>query len=676
MSDGESALGSDLNPAQLEAVRSTEGAYLVIAGAGTGKTRTLVYRVAELVSRGIAPESILLLTFTRRAAHEMLRRASVLLDERCDRVAGGTFHSFANRVLRHYGRLLGYEPSYTILDRADAGDIIGILRAELGYDKRGRRFPRKDTILDLLSKRVNTNRSFDSLLEEDYPQFLDEQQALEEIESAYRQRKKEQNVMDYDDLLLHLRTLLVDHPDARQRLAATYEYIMVDEYQDTNRLQAHIVALLASDRGNLMVVGDDAQSIYSFRGANFRNIMDFPEIFKDCRTILLERNYRSTQPILDLGNAILTSARERFEKNLFTDNDDLRKPVFVRTSDDQDQATFICDRILELREEAVALDDIAVLSRAAWHTNSLEIELQRRNIPFRKYGGQRFVEAAHVKDLSALLRISLNPLDATSWFRVLQLLEGVGPRRAQQMTELVLQSNGDLERAFATHFRAARYGTPLVTLCEQLKLLGDAGDSVATRIAEAIRHYETLMPKKYDDVARRRGDLEALLVIAERYDTLETFLTDIAIDPPQLRSGPTQRDPEDEWITVSTIHSAKGLEWHAVFLVNLNNGYFPNTNTLNDPDDYEEERRLLYVAVTRAKRELYLLKPEQIAGRGFFGGGIGELSSLIQDIPDFERLIEKRSFASRREGALAESSGIVEVNEERLRRIQDYFEDG
>ncbi len=398
----------ELNAAQREAVESTEGAYLVIAGAGTGKTRTLVHRLAKLVSDGVSPESILLLTFTRRAASDMLRRASLILDERCSRAAGGTFHSFANLVLRRHASKLGYDNGFTILDRADAADILGILRSELGYDRRGRRFPRKDTILDLLSKRVNTRRDLEALLDEDYPQFQDEREPLEEITRAYAERKKAQNVMDYDDLLVNLRRLLLEHPQTRQQLASAYRYQMVDEYQDTNRLQAHIVALLAADHGNVMVVGDDAQSIYSFRGADFRNIMDFPEIFPEAKTILLEQNYRSSQPILDLSNQILESAAERFEKHLYSEIEDERRPFYVRTSDDQDQAVFICKTILDLREEGTDLGEIAVLSRAAWHTNSLEIELGRRNIPFRKFGGQRFVEAAHVKDLSALLRVGLS----------------------------------------------------------------------------------------------------------------------------------------------------------------------------------------------------------------------------------------------------------------------------
>ena len=666
----------ELNAAQLEAVQATEGPYLVIAGAGTGKTRTLVHRLAKLVSNGVSPESILLLTFTRRAASEMLRRASLVLDERCARAAGGTFHSFANLILRQNASKLGYDNGFTILDRADAADILGILRSELGYDRRGRRFPRKDTILDLLSKRINTRRNLEALLDEDYPQFQDELEPLEEIARAYDARKKAQNVMDYDDLLVNLRRLLVDHPQTRQHLASTYHYQMVDEYQDTNRLQAHIVALLAADHGNVMVVGDDAQSIYSFRGADFRNIMDFPEIFPEAKTIFLEQNYRSSQPILDLGNQILESATERFEKHLFSEIEDERRPFYVRTSDDQDQAVFICKTILDLREEGVDLDEIAVLSRAAWHTNSLEIELGRRNIPFRKFGGQRFVEAAHVKDLSALLRVGLNPLDVSSWLRLLQLLDGVGPRRAQQMTELVTNAKGDVDRAFATHFRAARYGTALQDLCSVLRVVADESRDLGARLAAAIDYYAEQMPRKYDDASRRQGDLEALAVIAERYQSLESFLTDIVINPPELRRS-SGDDPEDEWITVSTVHSAKGLEWEAVFVVHLTNGHFPIFASLNDPSAYEEERRLLYVAATRAKRLLYLMKPEQVTGRGAFGGGLSETSALLQDIPGFDSLVEKKTYTAQRQDETLEGQRprLIEVNEERLKRIQDYFDD-
>jgi DNA helicase-2/ATP-dependent DNA helicase PcrA len=673
----------DLNPAQLEAVRSIEGPHLVVAGAGTGKTRTLVARVAWLVSHGVEPESILLLTFTRRAAREMLRRATALLDERCGRVAGGTFHSFANLALRRNAQRLGYTPDFTILDRADASELLGALRAELGFDRRDRRFPRKDTLADLYSKLANTRHSLDSLLEEDYPNFVEDREPIAQLRDLYQRRKREQNVMDYDDLLLNLRDLLADHEEARRRLSQRYRHIMVDEYQDTNRLQAHIAALLASEHGNLMVVGDDAQSIYSFRGADFRNIMDFARVFPDARVLLLEENYRSTQPVLDLGNAILESSREKFDKRLFTRRPGDQKPAFVRTGDDHDQAAYVCDRILELREEGTPLAEIAVLTRAAWHSNTLEIELGRRNIPFRKFGGIKFVEAAHVKDVSALLRMAVNPLDGPSWLRVLQLLPGIGPRRARQLTELVLAARGDVEKAFATERRKARSGAELEELCDLLGAIANPAPPVPQRLERALVWYRPRLETKYDDPKRRARDLDALLVVAEQYKSLEQFLTDIAIEPPEFGRDPTERDPEDEWVTVSTIHSAKGLEWDAVFILNLNNGQFPVMNAAAEPDSYEEERRLLYVAVTRSRRHLWLLKPEVVAARF---GGVGELSPLLRDIDGFDRLVESSSWSAPREGERGdrdsfERYGPTRVGEaganssaaNRLANIRDYF---
>ena len=670
----------DLNPAQLEAVRSLEGPHLVVAGAGTGKTRTLVARVAWLVSHGVDPESILLLTFTRRAAREMLRRATALLDERCARVAGGTFHSFANTVLRRNAQRLGYTAGFTILDRADASELLGALRAELGFDRKDRRFPRKDTLADLYSKLANTRHSLETLLEAEYPSFVDDRDAIAQLRELYATRKREQNVMDYDDLLLRLRDLLADHDEARRRLSQRYRYIMVDEYQDTNRLQAHIAALLASEHGNLMVVGDDAQSIYSFRGADFRNIMDFPRVFPDTKIILLEENYRSTQPVLDLGNAILESSREKFDKRLFTRRPGELLPAFVRTGDDHDQAAFVCDRVLELREEGTPLSEIAVLTRAAWHSNTLEIELGRRNIPFRKFGGIKFVEAAHVKDVSALLRMAVNPLDGPSWLRVLQLLPGIGPRRARQLAELVLAAKGDVEKAFATERRKARHGEALEELCDLLGALANPAPPVPERLERALAWYRPLLQAKYDDALRRGRDLDALLVLAEQYKSLERFLTDIAIEPPEFGRDPTERDPEDEWITVSTIHSAKGLEWDAVFVLNLNNGQFPVMNAAAEPESFEEERRLLYVAVTRCRHHLWLMKPEVVAARF---GGVGELSPLIRDIAGFERLVESSSWSAPRDDAEPWRAGVAAARGERLIRndtaanrlanIVDYF---
>ncbi len=662
---------NELNPAQLEAAMTVDGPRLVIAGAGTGKTRTLVYRVAQLVLRGMPPESILLLTFTRRAAQEMLRRASSILDERCRRVAGGTYHGFANQVLRRHAKRLDYGNSFTIVDRSDATDLIGILRAEAGLDKKGRRFPRKDTIYDLLSKRTNTGRPLEELLEESYPQFVDDHDDIAELGKLYTQRKKEHNVMDYDDLLVNLRRLLAEHDEVRRRISSHHRYVMVDEYQDTNRLQAHIGALLASEHGNIMVVGDDAQSIYSFRGADFRNIMDFPKIFPDCRPITLEQNYRSAQPILDLGNAILKRARKKYEKKLWSEVEGDDKPVFVRCADANDQSEFICRQVLELREEGVPLGEIAVLARAAWHTNTLEIALQGRNIPFRKFGGMKFVETAHVKDVCAFLKLGLNPTDDSAWFRVLQLFPGVGPKTAQQIAGTVLAKSGDVSVLTDPRFAKRKYGGHLKTLRRLLEETGREGVTVGGRLEKVLERYKDWMGKKYDDVKRRQRDLDALWALAERYKDVASFLSDLAIDPPEFGRQDPRDDHEDEWMTLSTVHSAKGLEWHAVFVVQLNAGQFPSFNSMADPDSFEEERRLFYVAVTRAKQNLFLMKPDQTWQRAY-SYEVGEISPLVSDIPSFGKLTEEQYFAAQWEHD-GESGGGAESRSGRLGHIQDYF---
>jgi DNA helicase-2/ATP-dependent DNA helicase PcrA len=660
----------ELNPAQLEAATALEGPYLVIAGAGSGKTRTLVYRVAHLVLRGVPPPSILLLTFTRRAAQEMLRRAASILDERCRRVAGGTYHGFANLTLRRYAKRLDYGERFTIVDRSDAAELIGILRTEGGYDKKGRRFPRKDTILDLLSKQVNTERPLEELLEEDYPQFADDLEDLEDLGRRYAARKKEQNVMDYDDLLVNLRRLLAEHDDVRRKLSAQNRYVMVDEYQDTNRIQAHIGALLASEHGNVMVVGDDAQSIYSFRGADFRNIMEFPRIFPDCRTIKLEQNYRSTQPILDLGNAILERAREKYVKKLWSDVEGDARPAFVRCADANDQAEFICKRVLELREEGVPLAEIAVLARAAWHTNTLEIALQSRNIPFRKFGGLRFVESAHVKDVCALLKLGVNPTDAAAWFRVLQLFEGVGPKTAQQVARPIVEKGGDVAVLTDPKFAKRKYGPDLKKLRKLLERTSDEGVAPAERLEHVLTTYKGWMSKKYDDVKRRQRDLDALRALAERYETVEGFLSDLAIDPPDFGRQESARDEEDEWMTLSTVHSAKGLEWHTVFVIQLNAGQFPSHNSMADPASYEEERRLLYVAVTRAKQNLYLMKPDQTWQRSY-SYEVGETSPLLEEVPNLAKLVEEQYFAVQWQQETVEE--VKASTKSRLSNIQGYF---
>jgi len=606
---------NELNPAQLAAVESIDGPYLVIAGAGSGKTRVLVHRVAYLVEQGVKPDQILLLTFTRRAAEQMLRRASLLLDERCSKVSGGTFHSFANMILRKYAKFLEISNNFTILDQADAEDAVNLVRTQLGYHKSEKRFPRKHAILEAISKSVNKSADISDVLYDEYPQFMEFTEEIKKIRDEYNKYKRQKSLLDYDDLLVFLKDLLSKHEDVRASLCAKYKYIMVDEYQDTNKLQAHIVCLLAADNANIMVVGDDAQSIYSFRGANFKNIIDFPKIFKGTKIITLEENYRSTQPILNLTNAVIRQAKEKFEKNLYTKKKEGNIPVFVDCPDENSQSTFVADKILELREEGVSLKDIAVLFRSGWHSNDLEIELSSRNIPFAKYGGQKFVEAAHIKDLLSYLRIAYNTHDQVSWLRALLLIPRIGPKTAVKIIEAVLGNSKDKELLLKNE--------ELAKMLELLKGVDCQRDAPAKIIEKFLSYYQPLLKIKYDDFNKRLNDLDSLLRIADRYKTTEQFLVDMALEPPErsiIEAG--KRDKDDTLLTLSTIHSAKGLEWHTVFLIYVAEGHLPSYLSLETEDEIEEERRLFYVAATRAKVNLFLLKPHiDRSPRSFMDGG-------------------------------------------------------
>jgi len=605
----------ELNPAQLNAVESVRGAYLVIAGAGSGKTRVLVHRVAYLVEQGIAPEQILLLTFTRRAAEEMLRRASLLLDERCKKVSGGTFHSFANQVLRKYAKLLELNNNFTILDQSDSEDAVNLIRTQLNFHKSEKRFPRKHAILEVISKSVNKSEELSAVLLAEYPQFIEFAEEIKKIRDEYVQYKRQKSLLDYDDLLVYLKNLLIRHEPVRQALSAKYKYIMVDEYQDTNKLQAHIACLLAADHGNIMVVGDDAQSIYSFRGANFKNIIDFPKIFKGAGVITLEENYRSTQPILNLTNAVIACAKEKFEKNLYTKKKGGEIPTFIDCPDENAQSVFVAEKILELREEGVALKDIAVLFRSGWHSNDLEVELASRNIPFAKYGGQKFVEAAHIKDLLSYLRIAYNGHDQVSWLRALLLIPRIGPKTAGKILEGIL-NRAPLEELWQKN-------EELKKMFDLLKDVDLTKSSPAEVIERFLDYYQPLLKIKYDDFNKRLNDLDSLLRIAQRYKTTEQFLVDMALEPPErMLVEPGRADKEDAPLTLSTIHSAKGLEWHTVFLIYVAEGHLPSYLSLETPEQIEEERRLFYVAATRAKTNLFLLKPHiDRSPRSFMDGG-------------------------------------------------------
>ena len=624
---------AELNEAQLAAVRHVEGPALVVAGAGSGKTRTLVYRVARLVEVGVPPRSILLLTFTRRAAESMLRRATELVGPECGHVSGGTFHSFANLTLRRFARQIDREPGFSILDRGDSEDVIQLLRTELGFDRKDRRFPRKQTIAELFSASVNRSIPLPAILESDALHLVEHLEDLERLRSRYAEYKKARNLFDYDDLLVSLRDLLADRRDVAERLSSELRFLMVDEYQDTNRLQAEIVERLAVTHRNVMVVGDDAQSIYSFRGADFRNIMDFPRLFPGARIITLEENYRSTQPILDLANAVIEGARERYTKILRTEKKQGGVPLIIRAETENYQSRFVCQRILELREEGVPLEEIAVLFRSSFHSFDLELELGRADLPFVKRGGFKFVESAHVKDVVAHLRVLLNPQDAVSWMRVLCLLEGIGPKTAADVVSEIDGPGSPFERLGSSSRKGAS-SDELRRLGRLLDALAEENAAPAMAMERVLDYYRPILERvHHDDSPRRLRDLEHLLTIAARYRSLESMLSDFALEPPSDSvDGAVAEDPDEGRLTLSTIHSAKGLEWDTVFLLWAAEGKFPSHYSQLDEDEIEEERRLFYVAVTRAKRRLYLTYPVQYFERG--GGPVfGQPSRFVQGIP-------------------------------------------
>jgi DNA helicase-2/ATP-dependent DNA helicase PcrA len=628
----------ELNPAQYEAATTLDGPVLVIAGAGSGKTRTLVYRVARLVESGVGPGHILLLTFTRKAAEEMLRRAAGLVGSSCEQVAGGTFHSFANVVLRRTARRLGLEPNFTILDRGDSEDVVNLLRSRAGLDRKDRRFPRKNAILEILSMAVNRARTVPEVVEESYAHLYDHLEDLVRLGEQYARYKREKNLVDYDDLLVLLRDLLRDHAEVAQQLSRTYRYVMVDEYQDTNPLQAEIVRGLAIAHDNVMAVGDDSQSIYSFRGATFRNIMDFPRLFPGTRMVKLEENYRSTQPILDFANAVIDRAAEKHTKVLRAHRRSAEgaSPSLAQCGDEQAQSRFVTQRILELREEGVSLDDMAVLFRSSFHSFDLELELTRADIPFVKRGGFKFIETAHVKDVLAHLRIVANPRDAVSWHRALLLLDSVGPKTADDLFTHIA-SAADLTEAterLAAYPRRAAYTKELGHLASLLREVAPDDVPPGEKVARVVGFYTPMLRHlRPEDFPKREKDLEHFVTIAGRYRSLASLLSDMALEPPTDSVGDVlAADVDEGLLTLSTIHSAKGLEWKAVFVIWLVDGRFPSYHNLHDGEEVEEERRLLYVAVTRAKEHLYLSYPIDVFDRSS-GMVLGQPSRFIEGLP-------------------------------------------
>src|SRR5579883_67719 len=629
----------ELNAAQFEAVKHTNGPALVIAGAGTGKTRTLTYRVARLVEQGVDPQSILLLTFTRRAAQEMLRRAAALLhDSKAENVAGGTFHSFANLTLRKYANLIGFTNDFSILDQGDAHDSINLLRTQMGLATARRRFPRKTTLGAMISLAVNRMTTVEDVVETDFPHFIEDLGEILRLSEAYHAYKRRSNTMDYDDLLTDLVLLLETNEKVRETLAKKYRYVMVDEYQDVNRLQARIVELLSSPslsdegraRANVMVVGDDAQSIYRFRGAEVENIFDFPKQYPGAAIIPLEENFRSTQPILTLTNHVISLASRRYEKELYTRNASGEIPQIVCAENEAQQSRYVVEKILEYRELGVSLKDIAVLFRSGYMSFDLELELQRANIPFQKFGGMKFIETSHVKDLTAMLRVVQNPKDAVSWYRILLLNDGEGPKTAERIVEGVLQSG--LRRAAAEAEAQAegsepssdtrypipdtRVGASVEGLFSILKFVSSDKMTPPEKVEHLIEYYKPILRKKYDDYQKREKDIETFQLITERYRSLNPLLADLSLDPPtESLSDMEEGARDDELLTLSTIHSAKGLEWNTVIITNCLDGRFPSVHAARDPEELEEERRLMYVAATRAKEHLIITYPTNLYDR-------------------------------------------------------------
>lgn len=598
-----------LNAKQLEAVFFDKGSSLVIAGAGTGKTRTLVYRVARLVESGVDPSKILLLTFTRRASKEMLNRASSILDERCKKVQGGTFHFYCSLLLHRYAEYIGYPSNFTIIDTADALEIIQFVRTELNLHRRNVRFPNKNTLLKMISTSNNKHIDVRVVVMEEYPQFAQQVDKIEEVMEKYHQYKAKNFVMDFDDLLIKTKELLLKNEDIRVKVAAYNEFVLVDEYQDTNKLQADLTQLFSSVHNNIMAVGDDAQSIYSFRGADHQNIMEFPQIFKNTHIIKLEENYRSTPQILDTANNVLGQANFKFEKHLYTNNEDGELPALVQSASEHDQSRFITQAILQLREQNLALNEISVLFRNSRDSFDLELELNKKNIPFVKYGGQKFTEAAHVKDILAHVRVLVNPLDTIAWNRVLLLIDGIGPKTAQDLFEWIRLAKNPYNLGMSDVVSKS-YIKQMQNLSTLLQKLKKDEYSVSKTIEELVEYYKVFCEKRFDDYPKRIKDLEAFITIANSFSSLENMLEDLALDPITASAIDTEQKQQDEApLILSTIHSAKGLEWKHVFIIQCLDGIIPSAYSVEDEEKLDEELRLLYVAITRAEEMLYFSYP-------------------------------------------------------------------
>jgi DNA helicase-2/ATP-dependent DNA helicase PcrA len=633
---------AELNEQQLAAVTAPPGPLLVIAGAGSGKTRTLTYRVAYLLENGIEPRNILLLTFTNKAAREMLNRVANLLPMDASGIWGGTFHSVGNRILRRHGSALGYSSGFTIMDREDQKDLIDAVVAGAGIDLKEIRFPKGDVLAEIFSFVVNTEKPLEELLMEKFPYFLPLLEKIKDVQDRYEKKKKATNSMDFDDLLEKTLSMFQQHERIADFYRRQFQFILVDEYQDTNKIQADLVDLLARDHRNVMVVGDDAQSIYSWRGANFQNILEFPKRYPDAQVFKIEMNYRSVPEILKVANAAIAANVQQFHKHLSaTRESNAAKPALIALNDASEQAQFVAQRILELRDEGVDLRDIAVLYRAHYHAIELQLELSRRGIPYQITSGIRFFEQAHVKDVTSFIRFVANPRDEVAFKRMVKLLPGIGNRSADNLWRewevgIIPQSQdynfGKTLLAMRVPAKSKKAWEQLAHTLDEIAPAGQPNppSEMITSIVEAI--YDDYAKVNFTNYELRREDLNQLAVFARQFKDVHEFLAQLAlISNVDAEAAPNQA-ADKEAVNLSTVHQAKGLEFHTVFVIWLTDGMFPSSRSLDTHAALEEERRLFYVAITRARDELYLTYP-QLRLSGGYGDVFQRPSRFLQEIP-------------------------------------------
>ena len=638
---------AELNEQQLAAVTASPGPQLIIAGAGSGKTRTLTYRVAYLLENGIDPRNILLLTFTNKAARQMLDRVANLLPIDASGIWGGTFHSVGNRMLRRHGSALGYQSGFTIMDREDQKDLINTVVASAGIDPKEIRFPKGDVLAELFSFVVNTETPLEGLLAEKFPYFLPLLEKIQDVHARYEKKKKATNSVDFDDLLEKTLTMLQKHENIAQFYRRQFQFILVDEYQDTNKIQADFIDLLASERRNVMVVGDDAQSIYSWRGANFQNILEFPKRYPDAQVFKIELNYRSVPEVLEVANCAIAANVDQFKKNLqpVRESQGVR-PAIVALNDGSEQAQFVAQRILELRDEDVDLNEIAVLYRAHYHALELQLELSRRGIPYQITSGIRFFEQAHIKDVVSFLRLVANRRDEVAFKRMVKLLPGIGNRSAQNLWnawDQSLNERGEISSwsdrlsPMNVSAKSKKHWTQLAHTLDEIAPGGQPNppSEMITSVVEAI--YDDYAKVNFTNYELRKEDLNQLAAFARQFKDLNEFLSQLAlISNVDAEAAPNQT-ADKEAVNLSTVHQAKGLEFHTVFVIWLTDGMFPSSRSMDERKDLEEERRLFYVAITRAKDELYLAYPHMRLTGGY-GDVFQRPSRFLKEIPN--KLVE------------------------------------